>query len=327
MPKSARVLSGRPSRSGRRQSPASSQDPGLKWLLASDDPAVVNLARHDLLGERFDRKAPLKSPRVQALLVGHRGHPYGNKWRGAHWRLVSLVELGVDAQPAVLEAVEQVLRWISSPRPRTVIARLERRHASMEGNALAVCSRLGLAADRRVVHLRDLILASQWPDGGWNCDRHTRTAHSSFHESLATLWGLVEFERATGDREAGAAAARAAEFFLRHRLFRSERTGKAVDPEWLRLHYPPYWHFDILQALLVLSRLGRIEDPRCEDAIEMLLSKRRKDGTWQPSGHRYWLREGPERVNGDAVDWGRNGPNEMLTLNALRVLKAARRLL
>jgi len=325
MPKSARVPPGKTSGSGRRQRPVTAQDPGLKWLLASDDPAVVNVARHDLLGERFDHKAPLKSPRVQALLVGHRGHPYGNKWRGAHWRLVSLIELGVDAQPAVLEAVEQVLGWISSQRPRTVIAGLERRHASMEGNALAVCSRLELAADRRIVHLRDLILASQWPDGGWNCDRHIKAAHSSFHESLATLWGLVEFERATGDREAGAAAARAAEFFLRHRLFRSERTGKVGDPEWLRLHYPPYWHYDILQALLVLSRQGRLEDPRCQDAIEMLLSKRRKDGTWQASGHRYWLREGPERVNGDAVDWGRNGPNEMLTLNGLRVLKAARR--
>jgi hypothetical protein len=298
-------------------------DPGLAWLLTSDDPAVVNLARHDLLGEPFDHQAPLLSSRVQALLVSHRGHPYGNKWRGAHWRLVSLVELGIDAQPEVLEAVEQVLGWLSSSRPRQVIAGLERRHASMEGNALAVCSRLGLATDRRVVHLRDLILAAQWPDGGWNCDRRPKTAHSSFHESLATLWGLVEFERATGDEKAGAAAGRAAEFLLRHRLFRSERTGKVGDPEWLKLHYPPYWHYDILQALLVLSRRGPLDDPRCADAIEVLVSKRRKDSTWQPSGSRYWLREGPERVNGDAVDWGRKGPNAMLTLNALRVLKVA----
>jgi hypothetical protein len=30
--------------------------------------------------------------------------------------------------------------------------------------------------------------------------------------------------------------------------------------------------------------------------------------------------------NVEVVDWGRNGPNEMLTLNALRVLKSAGRL-
>lgn len=30
--------------------------------------------------------------------------------------------------------------------------------------------------------------------------------------------------------------------------------------------------------------------------------------------------------NIEVVDWGRNGPNEMITLNALRVLKAAGRI-
>src|SRR5438105_1233018 len=293
-------------------------DPGLAWLLASDDPAVRNLARADLLGEPFDRLAPPESPWVQALLVTHRGHPYGNKWRGAHWRLVSLVELGMGPEPAVLSAVEQVLGWIAVPRPHEVNAGLERRHASMEGNALAVCCRLGLAADPRVVQLRDLILGSQWPDGGWNCDRRPEARHSSFHESLATLWGLVEFHRLTGDPEVGAAADRAAEFFLRHRLCLSERTGKVINREFLKLHYPPYWHCDILQALLILSRRGSLDDARCLDALDALEAARRADGTWEPSGHRYWLRQGPERVNGDAVDWGREGPNEMLTLNALR---------
>lgn len=300
-------------------------DPGVAWLLASGDPAIRNLARTDLLGEPFDETAPLRSPRVQALLVAHRGHPYGNKWRGAHWRLISLVELGVGAEPAVLAAVEQVLGWIATPRSRTIIADLERRHASMEGNALAVCCRLGLARDPRVVYLRDVILSAQWPDGGWNCDRRSKAQHSSFHESLATVWGLLEFNRATGDTEAGAAAERAVEFFLRHRLFRSERSGRIADREFVKLHYPPYWHYDILQAMLVLSRRKSLNDPRCEEALKLLESKRRPDGTWAPSGYRYWLRQGTERVNGDAVDWGRDGPNEMLTLNALRVLKAADR--
>jgi hypothetical protein len=300
-------------------------DPGVAWLLASSDPAVRNLARTDLLGEPFDETAPLRSPRVQALLVAHRGHPYGNKWRGAHWRLVSLVELGVGAEPAVLAAVEQVLGWIATPGPRTTIADLERRHASMEGNALAVCSRLGLAGDPRVVYLRDVLLAAQWPDGGWNCDRRPKARHSSFHESLATLWGLHEFNRATGDTEAGAAAERAEDFFLRHRLFRSEHSGRIADREFIKLHYPPYWHYDILQAMLVLSRRQSLDDQRCGEALDLLESKRRPDGTWEPQGYRYWLRQGSERVNGDVVDWGRDGPNEMLTLNALRVLKAAGR--
>jgi hypothetical protein len=299
----------------------------VSWLLATADPAIRNLAKVDLLGEPFDPNAPLQSPRVVALLTAPiRGHPYGNKWKGAHWRLVSLIELGVTRAPALRPLVDQVLTWIAAPRPRLVVADQERRHASMEGNALAVCCRLGLSGDARVRRIKDLILQSQWPDGGWNCDRRPQVVHSSFHESLATLWGLIEYTQATADPEAAAAAARTANFFLRHRLFRSERTGRIADAEWLKLHFPPYWHYDVLQALLVLSRLGVLDDPRCADALDLLEAKRRPDGTWEPGGQQYWRRQGPERVNGDLVDWGRKGPNEMITLNALRVLKAAGRL-
>jgi hypothetical protein len=254
-----------------------------------------------------------------------RGHPYGNKWKGAHWRLVILVELGVLRPPELQPLVDQVLSWIAAPRLRVVVAGRERRHASMEGNALAVCSRLGLARDARVTLIKDLILESQWPDGGWNCDRRRQAVHSSFHESLATLWGLIEYTKATADPQTAAAAGRAANFFLRHSLFRSEQTGRVADREWLKLHFPPYWHYDILQALLILSRLDVIDDPRCAEALDLLEAKRRPDGTWQPGGRRYWRREGPERVNGDLIDWGYHGPNQMLTLNALRVLKAAGR--
>lgn len=302
-------------------------DAGVSWLLRAADPAIRNMARSDLLGEPFDAAAALRSPRVRTLLAARpRGHPYGNKWKGAHWRLVSLVELGVGADRDMLRLADQVLAWIASPRPQVVTGDRVRRHASMEGNALAVCSRLGLAGDPRVRLVKDLILGSQWPDGGWNCDRRPRATHSSFHESLATLWGLIEYTRATADKQTAAACERASDFFLRHRLFRSERSGRVIHPEWLRLHYPPYWHYDILQALVVLSRLGVVEDSRCADALDVLESKRRPDGTWQPGGSRYWMRQGSERVNGDLVDWGREGPNEMLTLNSLRVLKAAGRL-
>jgi hypothetical protein len=298
-------------------------DRGLQWLLASGDQAVRNLASSDLLGQPFDSASTLQSPRVQRLLKPQPGHPYSNKWKGAHWRLVSLVELGVGPEPPVLAAVEQVLAWILSDRVVRVVRGLPRRHASMEGNTLAVCCRLGLA-DERVGRLRDLILDSQWPDGGWNCDPRPGARHSSFHESLATLWGLVEYERTTGDDRVRQAGSRAAEFFLRHQLFRSERSGRTADPEWVKFHYPPYWHYDILQALLVLVRGSRV-DARATGALDLLESKRRPDGTWTPSGLRYWRAEG-KRVNRDVVDWDRSGSTEMLTLNALRVLRATGRI-
>ena len=64
------------------------------------------------------------------------------------------------------------------------------------------------------------------------------------------------------------------EFFLRQRLFRSERTGAVIEPALLQLHYPVYWHYDTLQALTVLARLGPLTDARLQEPLDMLKAKR-----------------------------------------------------
>lgn len=87
---------------------------------------------------------------------------------------------------------------------------------------------------------------------------------------------------------------------------------------------PPYWHYDTLQGLLILSRMGKATDPRTEDAYDALLRARLADGRWRTRGYRWKLGDGTG--NTDVVDWGRGGPNEHVTLNALRVLAAAGRL-
>lgn len=117
---------------------------------------------------------------------------------------------------------------------------------------------------------------------------------------------------------------RAAELFLRHRLFRSCRGDDVIDPRWTLLHYPVYWHYDILQSLRVLDRVGRLGDPRTQEALDLIESKRAKDGTWSAEG-RYWNRGDRAASATEVVDWGTTGPNEMITLNALRVLASAGR--
>lgn len=190
---------------------------------------------------------------------------------------------------------------------------------------MAVCSRLGFANDHRVRLLADSLLEWQWPDGGWNCDKRPEAHHSSFYESLAPLWGLIEFHRATGERRYLDAAERSAEMFLRHRLFRSEKTGEVANPNWLDFHYPLYWHYDILQALRILAKLGKLGNSRAQEAIDIVERKRLPDGRWKVDGC-YWAPRGRRTSNVEVVDWGRSGANEMITLNALRVLKAAHRI-
>ncbi len=285
----------------------------VEWLLDSDEPAIRRLARRDLLGEAVE-DAPAAGPRVRALLDGlndERVHPY-SKWDGAHWRLVSLVELEAAADERLIAAANAVLAWLTGDRHRASIKTIDglpRVHASQEGNALAVCSRLGMAGDPRVARLARDLVAWQWPDGGWNCDPKAGGRRSSFHESLIPAYGLHEYAVATGDEDARRAAGRTAELLLDHRLFRRKDTGEPIHPDWLRLHHPPFWHYDILHALLILGRMGRVGDPRAGDALDVLRQKRLKDGRWRAGGS--WVRGS-----------GR-GPNEMITLNALRVLAQA----
>jgi hypothetical protein len=333
-------------------------DPGINWLLDSGDPSVRYLTLTEVLtnppeskeASTARRQIP-KGPMVRSLLAGQLKdggfgvHPY-SKWIGAHWRLVSLVELGIPRGfPPAVKATRGVLDWLTGEghlKGIPTINGLTRRCASQEGNALAVCSRLGMAEDPRVAEIAHSLAEWQWPDGGWNCDRHEDAHHSSFNESLSTLWGLVEYSRATNDKYARSAVDKAAEFFLKHQLFRSCRTGEVRPPEtfhstvfrvvhpWTQLHYPLYWHYDILEALMILSRAGRIRDPRCKDALDLIQEKRGPDGLWQAEAF-YWSLKKTEKPkhrvsNVDIVDWGRRGPNRMVTLNALRVLKAAGRL-
>jgi hypothetical protein len=303
----------------------------VTWLLSSTEPAIRLLARRDVAGEpaAADAGVVLTGPKVTALLSGQRAdggfgvHPY-RKWTGAHWRLVSLVELAIPPhEPRAVAAAGHVLAWLTRPgRDVPQIRGLARSHASVEGNALAACCRLGLAADPKVQQLAEWLITWQWPDGGWNCDPAATGRRSSFHESLAAAWGLHEYGQATGDTAARDAASRAAELFLEHRLFRSQATGQVINRAWLAPRYPPYWHYDILQALLILSRMGKAGDPRASDALDELERRRRPDGRWQASG--YWWKPPPSTTAAETVDWGRSGPNEMITLNALRARRASR---
>jgi hypothetical protein len=308
-------------------------DAAVAWLLTSTEPAVRYLTRRDLLGEesRPDRDAILDGARVRALFAGQQpdggfgGSPY-RKWWGAHWRLVSLVEHAIpEGEPRAVAAVERVLTWLTGrgrlERMPPPVRGLLRRHASIEGNALAACARLGLAADPRVAALASALVEWQWPDGGWNCDPNPAAHRSSFHETLGSMWGLHEYAAATGDEAAAKAVQRAGELFLEHRLFRSLSTSEPIRRDFTELHYPPYWHYDVLQALVVLGRAGLAGDPRTADAVALLRERQRPDGRWRAS-RRWWSPPGTPGKPSEAVDWG-SGADEMATLNALRALQAA----
>jgi len=196
-----------------------------------------------------------------------------------------------------------------------VIEGRTRRCASQDGRALWACRRLGID-DPRLDTLVESLVATQWPDGGWNCDVRPEASHSSFHETWGPTTGLAVYG-------ASEAADRGADFLLRHRIVFSERTGRVADRALLRLRFPPYWHYDLLAGLRTVEEAGAIGDSRAADALDLLESKRRPGGAWRCEG-KWWKRPGSKGSNVEALDWG-EAADELLTERARDVLQAAGR--
>jgi hypothetical protein len=206
-----------------------------------------------------------KEDLVEQLLAFPESHPYA-KWTGMHWRLVEIADAAVPVPKERLErGVSAELAWLlPGLEPRRVLRMggRARRHGSIEGNALYALCRLGDVADSGTRRLVDALLDWQWPDGGWNCDRRPEAARSSFHESAIPALGLATYAHLAGDADARAAAERTAELLLEHRLFRLRSTGEPIHSSWLVLHYPAYWHYDVLQGLRLLVALDAVDDVR-----------------------------------------------------------------
>lgn len=297
----------------------------VAWLL-DGDVAVAHQTTRDLL----HREDPSLRARIAteghgaALLAARRkdGHWgmgfYQPKWTSTHYTLLELCNLGLPGDhPAAVESVALVLAHERGPdggldpSHRAAVS-----DACINGMGLRYASWFG-AREPDLIGLIDLLLARTVDDGGFNCAHRPPLAphsHSSLHTTVSVLEGFTSY-LAAGHRhrrdEVVAAMGSAAEFVLRHELFRSERTGEVIRPDFLVPHHPPRWHFDILRGLDSLAGAGVAPDPRMGAALEALVARRRPDGRWTA---RTW----PGRTH---VPAGPPGPSRWATLTALRVLE------
>lgn len=338
----------------------SAADSVIDALLKSPEPSIRWKTQVHVLGEEPDSKsiralqgAIRRSPRVRALLsrrdqLGRPGtaRRVYYKWQGLHWVLASLADIGYPEGDETLYPIrDRVMEhWLSPHYFREFEARTEaaayrqrgvpvvrgryRRCASQQGNALYSVTTLGIA-DARVDSLVERLLHWQWPDGGWNCDRRPNADTSSFMETMLPMLGLAAYARDHGSLAAAEAVERASEVFLRRKLFKRASDGRIIHPEFTTLHYPLYWRYDFLGGLKAMDRIGRIHDPRCADALELLEAKRLPDGGWPAEKRHYKVRPRTFEANADYVDWGGTSTkrmNEWVTVDALAVLRSAGRI-
>jgi hypothetical protein len=326
-----------------------SEEPSIRWkvrLVVGDDPGskAMRALREEIRG----------SPRVRALLSrrAQLGRPdtaraVYYKWQGLHWVLAALADLGYPEGDERLVAIrDRVVGFWTGPayfhefaaatsassygkRGVPIIRGRYRRCGSQQGNALRSVIALGLTDEHTDV-LAERLLHWQWPDGGWNCDRDPEAHVSSFNETLLPLRGLAAYARGRRRPPLKQAIERAADVFLKRRLYKRIRDVQVMAPDFVALHYPHYWHYDVLAGLTAMVEIGKIRDPRCADALDLLESKRLPDGGW-PADRRYYTvsRGAAMRSNADSVSWGPTGRtrmNEWVTAEALTVLGAAGRL-
>jgi hypothetical protein len=302
----------------------------LDWLLDSD-PAIRWQVLRDLTGAPADEVAAERS-RVEhegwgaALLAardpdgqwlggacfpGRGDPPEGDEqpWTASMPTMLELHAFGLDptseAAREMTALVAANCRW-EYDGSRFFDGEVEE---CINGHTVTLGAYFGADVDGIV----DRLLAGQLGDGGWNCEAERGATVSSFNSTICVLEGLLEHERAGhGSAETLAARRAGEEYLLERSLFRSKRTGRVPDDAWLELSFPTRWHYDVLRGLEHFHRADR-RDPRLEEAVELVRSKRQEDGTWL-------LEDTHPGAAHLRYDDGDGRPSRWNTLRALRVL-------
>lgn len=250
---------------------------------------------------------------------GHWGRGfYQPKWISSHYTILDLKNLGISRNTLeVYRILSNVLRELKGPDGGIYpIGTDKKSDVCVNGMFLNYAAYFGME-EKALCSIVDFLIEEHMPDGGFNCESNGKGAvHSSMHSTISVAEGIREYiSNCYGYRlrELQDAELKAREFLLQHKLFRSDRTGEVIDRKMLMLSYPSRWRYDILRALDYFRLAGAPYDARMDDAITVLLKKRRKDNLWPVQAKH------PGLTHFDMEKTG--GPSRWNTLRALRVLR------
>jgi hypothetical protein len=279
-------------------------DPGVvDWLLAGD-PSIRWQVLEVLLN------APAAEVEVERTRVAEEGWGaqllarqdvegtwarglYSPKWVSTTYTMLLLRDLGLPADhPQAQRACAVLLDAAVGPRSRGGIGWAS--ETCIAGLVLSILSAFKVDDDR-LERFVDHLLGEQMTDGGWNCQYRRGAHHASMNTTILALEALVRYERHRARQTRRLTAVREAqrrgrEFLLAHHLYRSHRSGEVIQRNYVRLAFPPPWHFDVLRGLDYFRDAGAPRDARLVEGIDLLRSKQRPDGRWTLE-HRYKARE------------------------------------
>jgi hypothetical protein len=297
----------------------------IKWLLDGDIAIQYQVYRDLMSTEQKDLRKRIANEGWGLKILskrkpdGHWGKKfYQPKWTSTHYTLLDLRNLCLDpGDPAAKDAVELILRNEKGKEGGILPIGKEQKYDVCVNGMFLNYAAYFHTLEEHLKSVIDFILSQQMSDGGFNC-RYNRSGarHSSLHSTLSVLEGITEYELNGYKhrlKEVKKVRKEAAEFILMHRLFLSDRTGEIINKDFLKLKYPYRWKYDILRALDYFQYSGTGWDERMRPAMEILLNKRNKNGTWNTQAKH------PGKVHFDMEQSGK--PGRWNTLRAMRVLK------
>lgn len=317
----------------------------LDWLLEKENPSVRYFALKQLLDRTDDdsdarsaRRAIMRSEPIKAILAAQDtagfwlkpGTGYSTKYQATTWQILFLAELGADGQHrAVRRGCDYVLEHTQAEHggfsPYAIVQPSGAIHC-LSGNLTWALIALGWGEDERVGRAIDWLAGAITGDS-FDAFFASGTSGPGFccvaNNYLPCAWGAVKALRALThvpskwrSPRTDKATQQAAEFLLSHDPAKADYpyTGR-ISGEWFKFGFPLSYTSDVLETALVLGEAGYGRDPRLDNALQLILSKRNADGRWTLK----------HSLNGKMwIDIERKGQlSKWITLRALRVLKMA----
>lgn len=300
----------------------------ISWLLEGDVSIQYQTKKY-LLEEPLEQLAPLRK-RIASEGWGaeflRKRNPTGHwsrefyqiKWINSHYTLLDLRYLEIEPEKSIIETINLILDECKAGD-----GSINESHTLKSGDMCINGMFLNYASffrtpEGKLKSIVDFILRHQMADGGFNCmSTRSGAVHSSMHTTLSVLEGIWEYIKAGYTyriEELEKVRNENEEFLLCHKLYKSDKTGEIIDKRWTMLSFPSRWRYDILRALLYFADTKHPYDSRMEDAMKILLSKRKITGRWPVQAKH------PGEVHFDMESIGKE--SRWNTLRALRVLKA-----
>ena len=251
----------------------------IHFLLSGDD-VTTYLTKKYLLNQEANHHDQGYIARYLSLMdekTNRFGHGvYSPKWISTHYTIQELkyMEVSFD-NPYYQRGLETLLayEWVNKGMYS------QKRHQDMCIVGMLVCFlSYGKSRSEKLIEMIDYILSHQFLDGGWNCswDSGKNPKISSVHTTLSVLEGLSEYVKngyTYRIEDIKKVIKEGIECLLNRDLFKNKKTGEAIHPSMVDIHYPPRWKYDILKALEYLQSIEYPYDERIEDAIQLLIQK------------------------------------------------------